>query len=120
MTQPIQTDGRQSNEDTGCNRKPLQGLTRFQTDLLRTVEVLNEPNGLEIKRRLEHDYGYDGITEEIGLGRLYPNLDKLVDHGLVEKSEFDGRSNTYTLTERGADERAAHVAWEQGDEEGAA
>ena len=118
MTQPIQTDGRNSNENSGSKRtqaRPLHGLTRFQTDLLRTIEVLDKPNGLEIKSRLETDYGLDETGKEVHHGRIYPNLDKLVDRGLVEKEEFDGRTNTYTLTERGREERAAHVEWEAGD-----
>ncbi|EMA56618.1 transcriptional regulator PadR family protein [Halococcus thailandensis JCM 13552] len=38
----------------------------------------DEPNGLELKDELEEYY-----EKEIHHGRLYPNLDTLVDKGLV-------------------------------------
>jgi DNA-binding PadR family transcriptional regulator len=33
-------------------------------------------------------------------GRLYPNLDTLVDKGLVEKGQKDRRTNVYSITNR--------------------
>jgi DNA-binding PadR family transcriptional regulator len=39
--------------------------------------------------------------------RSYPNLDALVDKGLVEKSEVDGHTNAYTLTDRAVRELKA-------------
>jgi DNA-binding PadR family transcriptional regulator len=52
--------------------------------------------GLAIKRHLEDYYG-----TEVNHGRLYPNLDDLVEMDLVDKSELDKRTNQYELTETG-------------------
>ena len=60
-----------------------------------------------IKEQLE-DY-YEG---EIHHGRLYPNLDTLVDKGLVEKGQKDRRTNVYSITRRGAREIEARREWE--------
>jgi len=70
-------------------------LTAFQQNIL--MILAEEPRyGLAIKRELEDYYG-----TEVNHGRLYPNLDDLVDLGLVEKSELDKRTNQYELTEDG-------------------
>jgi DNA-binding PadR family transcriptional regulator len=50
---------------------------------------------------------------EIHHGRLYPNLDTLVEKGLVEKGELDRRTNYYTLTRRGQREITARNEWEK-------
>ncbi len=74
-------------------------LSGFQRDCLEEIQRLDRDGetsyGLAIKRRLEPQHG------EVNHGRLYPNLDALVDRGLVEKSEFDQRTNEYTLTDKG-------------------
>ncbi|TKX83790.1 PadR family transcriptional regulator, partial [Halorubrum sp. SS5] len=62
--------------------------------------------GLAIKRELEAYYG-----SEVNHGRLYPNLDDLVDDGLVEKSELDKRTNQYELTEAGHDVVLGQIEW---------
>lgn len=85
----------------------MYDLTGFQRDLLYVIAGENEPNGLAIKDMLE-DY-YD---TEIHHGRLYPNLDTLVNKGLVEKGERDRRTNFYRLTSRGRREIAARRQWE--------
>lgn len=89
---------------------PLHDLTGFQRDLLSTVAGLDEPNGLDVKAAMESAYG----TAEINHGRLYPNLDTLVQKGLVEKGEQDKRTNWYSITARGRRELSAHVEWTQG------
>ncbi|MFB6111486.1 MAG: PadR family transcriptional regulator [Halobacteriaceae archaeon] len=71
-------------------------LTAFQRDLLYVITGLDRPHGLAIKAELE-EY-YDG---EVHHGRLYPNLDELVDAGLVEKGAIDRRTNYYELTDAG-------------------
>ena len=78
---------------TASNR--ARDLTAFQQNIL---VILSEEAmyGLAIKRQLEEYYG-----EEINHGRLYPNLDNLVDKSLLEKSELDKRTNQYELTEEG-------------------
>ncbi len=40
-------------------------------------------------------------VSEIYHARLYPNLNEVVDKGLVEKGELDKRPNYYTITARG-------------------
>jgi DNA-binding PadR family transcriptional regulator len=70
-------------------------LTAFQQNIL--VILAEEPMyGLAIKRELESYYG-----TEVNHGRLYPNLDDLVEMGFVEKSELDKRTNQYALTDEG-------------------
>ncbi|TKX52074.1 PadR family transcriptional regulator, partial [Halorubrum sp. SP3] len=82
-------------------------LTGFQRDLLYLVDGLNDPHGLAIKAELEEYY-----EQEIHHGRLYPNLDTLVEKGLIEKSQRDKRTNEYTTTRRGTREIEARVEWE--------
>lgn len=89
---------------------PMHDLTGFQRDLLRGIAALTKddergPKGLHILEWLEDTAGY----AEVHHGRLYPNLDTLVDMGLVNKQAMDRRSNEYRLTERGRDEIQAHV-----------
>lgn len=86
----------------------MYDLTGFQRDLLYVVAGLDDPHGLAIKQELE-DY-YD---TEVHHGRLYPNLDSLVDKGLIEKGQKDRRTNIYTLTQRGQREIDARRDWEE-------
>ena len=80
-------------------------LTAFQNNIL--VILAKEPMyGLAIKRELEDYYG-----TEVNHGRLYPNLDELVDLGLVEKSELDKRTNQYSLTDDGYDAVLDGIQW---------
>ncbi|RQG91597.1 PadR family transcriptional regulator [Natrarchaeobius halalkaliphilus] len=80
-------------------------LTAFQNNIL--VILAKEPMyGLAIKRELEEYYG-----TEVNHGRLYPNLDELVELGLVEKSELDKRTNQYSLTDDGYDAVLDGVSW---------
>jgi len=85
----------------------MHDLTGFQRDLLFVVAGLEEPHGLAIKEELEGYY-----ESEIHHGRLYPNLDTLVDKGLVEKGSLDRRTNYYTLTGRGERELDSRYDWE--------
>ena len=71
-------------------------LTGFQRDVLRTILALEADgplSGQDIKHALEADQ-----DREINHGRLYPNLDALVDAGLVTKGEIDARTNSYQTT----------------------
>lgn len=86
----------------------MHDLTSFQRDLLYTAAGLNEPHGLAIKEELEEYY-----DKEIHHGRLYPNLDTLVNKGLIEKGQKDRRTNVYTLTKRGQRELDARKEWQQ-------
>ncbi|RXK46160.1 PadR family transcriptional regulator [Halorientalis pallida] len=76
-------------------------LSTFEKELLFAIAEIeaagDDPYGLEIKRRIA-----DQLEIEVNHGRLYPNLDDLVEYGLVEKSELDKRTNEYSLTDAGA------------------
>ena len=85
----------------------MYDLTGFQRDLLYVIAGEDDPHGLHIKDELEQYY-----EKEIHHGRLYPNLDTLVDKGLVEKGTLDRRTNYYTLTSRGERELEARREWE--------
>ena len=82
-------------------------LTGFQRDLLYVIAGQEEPHGLAIKEEMEIYY-----EKEVHHGRLYPNLDTLVDKGLVDKSEKDRRTNAYRLTRRGEREIEDRQQWE--------
>lgn len=85
----------------------MHDLTGFQRDLLFVITGLDEPKGLAISDELS-DY-YEG---EINHGRLYPNLDTLVEKGLISKGSIDDRTNSYTLTRRGTQEIRDRREWE--------
>lgn len=117
MSSPPETEGETEGETetaphNGRTHDVLEdqgpeALTRFQYDCLLEIGATAPVIGLDIKRRLEEYYG-----QEVNHGRLYPNLDSLVDAGLVEKREADGRSNHYRLTadgQRVVHDRVAHV-----------
>jgi len=81
-------------------------LTSFQQNIL--VILAEEARyGLAIKRELESYY-----DSEVNHGRLYPNLDDLVEMGLVEKSELDKRTNEYALTDDGYEAVLDQFSWE--------
>ncbi|MDZ7849317.1 MAG: PadR family transcriptional regulator [Halodesulfurarchaeum sp.] len=80
-------------------------LTAFQKNILRVLA--EQPRyGLAIKRELEAYY-----DDEVNHGRLYPNLDDLVDAGFVEKSALDKRTNEYGLTEDGLEAVRDDLRW---------
>jgi len=85
----------------------MDDLTGFQRDLLFVVAGLDEPNGLEIKDEIEDYY-----ETTINHGRLYPNLDTLVDTELIEKTKQDERTNAYRLTEGGETILERRRTWE--------
>mgnify|MGYP000591973428 CR=1 FL=1 len=85
----------------------MNDLTGFQRDLLYVIAGRDQLHGLAIKDELEGYY-----ETEIHHGRLYPNLDTLVEKGLVEKGELDKRTNYYSVTRRGRRELEARREWE--------
>lgn len=85
----------------------MDDLTAFQRDLLYSIAGLNRPSGLMVKDELEEYY-----EEEVHHGRLYPNLNTLVDKGLVSKGQHDKRTNAYELTEKANQEIEARREWE--------
>ena len=80
-------------------------LTAFQQNILA---ILSEEAmyGLAIKRQLESYY-----DSEVNHGRLYPNLDQLVEAGFIEKSELDKRTNQYALTDDGYEAVIDTLGW---------
>ncbi len=68
---------------------------------------LKETHGLAVKTELDDYY-----EQEINHGRLYPNLDNLVENCLLEKGELDERANVYTITPRDVREIEARRDWE--------
>ena len=85
----------------------MEDLTGFQRDCLYVVAGLDEPHGLGVKDQLEAYY-----DREIHAGRLYPNLDELVEKGLINKGQADRRTNVYELTARSRRELEARREWE--------
>lgn len=85
----------------------MDDLTGFQRDLLTVIAGLEDPNGLEIKSEMEHYY-----ESTINHGRLYPNLDTLVDRDLVVKTKQDERTNAYQLTDTGRELLETRRDWE--------
>ena len=85
----------------------MYDLTDFQRDLLYVAASEAEPNGLELKDKLEGYY-----EKQIHHGQLYPNLDTLVEKGLLEKGELDERTNYYQVTQRSHREIEARREWE--------
>lgn len=93
------------SEAQNASSTEVRGLTAFQQNILAVLS--SEPMyGLAVKRELE-DY-YD---QEVNHGRLYPNLDDLVEMELVAKSELDKRTNQYELTDRGREAVEDHIDW---------
>lgn len=85
----------------------MNELSAFQRDILYIIEGKEDPYGLAIKSALEEYYQTD-----VNHGRLYPNLDQLVEKGLVLKEEYDKRTNMYNLTEQGKELIASRRKWE--------
>jgi DNA-binding PadR family transcriptional regulator len=95
------SEARTADPDSAVARE----LTAFQQNIL-TVLADDSRYGLAIKRELETYY-----DDEVNHGRLYPNLDDLVEMGLVEKSELDKRTNEYGLTEEGVGAVFEQLSW---------
>lgn len=87
----------------------MHHLTGFQRDILYTVAGLGDPNGNDIKRSLDDYYEI-----EVFHGRLYPNLDQLVELGLLEKGKKNERDNEYTISDAGLAVVNARRKWENG------
>ena len=86
----------------------MNDLTGFQRDLLFVVAGNEGTHGLGIRAEMDDYY-----NAEINHSRLYPNLDTLVEKGLLEKSEVDGRTNAYHITTRGRREIDARMDWQR-------
>jgi PadR family transcriptional regulator, regulatory protein PadR len=85
----------------------MDDLTGFQRDLLYVIAGADHPSGQDIKDEVESYY-----STEINHGRLYPNLDTLVNKEHVEKGEIDRRTNYYALTDQGDEAIQERREWE--------
>ena len=85
----------------------MHDLTGFQRDLLYCIAGVEEPYGLGIKRSLE---SYRDI--EVHHGRLYSNLNTLVEEGYVTKGSIDDRTNSYELTAEAKEQVAERQQWQ--------
>jgi len=81
-------------------------LTGFQRDLLYVIAGLGRPSGQMVRREIEKH------VDNVNHGRLYPNLDTLVDYGLVEKGRHDQRTNYYELAPEGRELIEQRKEWE--------
>jgi len=61
------------------------------------------------------------LGQDINHGRLYPNLDTVVDNDCIEKGDIDRRTNGYELTDIGRGVLTARFRWlrDQGAVDGA-
>lgn len=82
-------------------------LTGFQRDLLYVIADLEKPSGQAVKE------SYEGsVNNEISDARLYPNLDTLVNEGLLRKGDLDRRTNYYSITDKGLEALEVRRTWE--------
>ncbi|SIS01879.1 PadR family transcriptional regulator [Natronorubrum thiooxidans] len=86
----------------------MHDLTGFQRDLLYVIAGADQPSGQTVKDEVEKYY-----SSEINHGRLYPNLDTLVNKELVEKGQLDRRTNYYAITDAGRNRIDERREWEQ-------
>lgn len=82
-------------------------LTGFQRDLLYVIAGADRPSGQQIKESISEDVG------EVNHGRLYPNLDTLVERGFVNKGQHDRRTNYYQISDEGRTAISERREWEE-------
>ncbi len=85
----------------------MDDLTGFQRDLLYVIAGAEQPSGQDVKDEIESYYSSD-----INHGRLYPNLDAVVNKELVEKGQLDRRTNYYDITDDGLEQLEDRREWE--------
>ncbi|TYL37419.1 PadR family transcriptional regulator [Natronococcus pandeyae] len=85
----------------------MDDLTGFQRDLLYVIAGADQPSGQDIKDEIEQYY-----SSEINHGRLYPNLDTVVNKDLVEKGQLDRRTNYYDINDAGQTAIEERREWE--------
>ncbi|MWV38722.1 MULTISPECIES: PadR family transcriptional regulator [Natrialba] len=86
----------------------MDELTGFQRDLLYVIAGADRPSGQDIKGEVERYYSTD-----VNHGRLYPNLDTLVNKEYVEKGQLDRRTNYYAISDRGQRSIENRRDWER-------
>jgi PadR family transcriptional regulator PadR len=85
--------------------EPCSDLSAFQRDLVTVLAHTGPCKGLTVMAAVEPRH------PAVTAGRLYPNLDQLVEAGLVEKVPVDGRTNRYALTSVGERELIGYQQW---------
>lgn len=102
-------DEARTETDVPAIEKPrFPTLSGFQRDVLYVLRHDGPLHGLGIKEGLVKYYG-----ENVNHGQLYPNLDDLVQVGLIEKGTRDQRTNEYELTDTGREALENREAWQQ-------
>lgn len=89
----------------------MSQLSSFQYTLLAAIVKLEDPSGQDIRRYLQ-DTG-EVALDTINHGRLYPNLDTLVENQLVKKTVSDDRTNAYVPNDsafESLEQRASYLA----------
>ena len=88
-----------STTESTTAQNPITDLnTGFLRDLLVVIDSFDErPSGQMVLSRMEEIAGYNDLNH----GRLYPNLDKLVEAGYVNRGKIDRRTNWYVISEEG-------------------
>lgn len=82
----------------------MTDINKWQTTILAAAAAADDQNGQDIARRIEQAHGVD-----VSNGRLYPNLDALVDAGLLTQRTDGGRANRHNVTDRGMRELEARL-----------
>ena len=85
----------------------MDDLTGFQRDLLYVIAGADQPSGQDVKDQIEQYF-----SSEINHGRLYPNLDTIVNKEFVEKGQLDRRTNYYAITDEGEQAIEDRYEWE--------
>ncbi len=82
-------------------------LTGFQRDTLYVIAGMDKPSGQDILVAVD-----DYVSEPVTNGRMYPNLDTLVNKGFVNKGQLDRRTNYYDISEDGKEALENRREWE--------
>ena len=86
---------------------PGANYSKFELRILALLASHDDdPKGVTLKRELRSYYGKD-----INHGQLYPNLNGLVEDGLVAKGSKDKRTNAYSLTPEGRAVLSEEISW---------
>ena len=83
-------------------------LSGIQRDLLFVTAGAGGASGQQLKDSLESSQGHNVLS-----GRLYTNLNVLVENGLVKKQSHDGRTNLYEVTDEGIKQLKQLRRWQE-------
>ena len=85
----------------------MNNLTALQRDLLYLISGLDNPDTQALRASLEEYY-----VEDMRQDRLYPNMNTLVEKGLITKKQQGTYQDCYRITRRGRQEIKDHREWE--------